>query len=256
MSRFFNWLVVLMLVPLSSANADDRLFRSLDKNADSKISPHEIDPSRKAFFDRAVRVADTNHDGELSASEFQTALTPRIPINPASTAAAASRPGTAGKRTNFRLLDRNQDGMISLQEVPPMFKTRLQQFLERTGQESIAIETLEQMTANTSAIAPNSQTPGGRTSAPLPDPTDRQPRNSRTVKPQGPGQPVNGQPAPPAPKARMQAETVPSNRLSLDIPARLIRNFDRIDANKDGGLDRAEILKAFSRAENPPADRQ
>ena len=276
MSRFFNCLIFLLLMHVSIVSADDQLFRSLDKNADNKISPHEIDPPQKAFFDRAIRIADTNRDGELSASELQAALTPQTPSDPASTTAAAGRRNSAGNRPNFRLLDRNQDGMLSLQEVPQMFKQRLQQILKRTGKESITIEALESMTANASTIGPDSQPLRGTTNDSRPNPasntsqsrdsaTPRDIAKPRTTKMSGTtemsgttGPAGTGQAATRPPNEPMQSTTAPSNRLRLmsEIPARLIRNFDRIDANKDGGLDRAEIMKAFSEVEKLPANRQ
>lgn len=79
------WLTVV-LVAVTPAQADDiqpsadsepaRLFAQLDKNGDGSVSADEIDPERRRFFDRLIRIGDKDADARLSRSEFVQALAP------------------------------------------------------------------------------------------------------------------------------------------------------------------------------------
>jgi Ca2+-binding EF-hand superfamily protein len=109
-------LLVLVSLP-TEASSSDTLFAKLDRNQDHKVTTDEITHSQRSFFKRALRVADRNEDGALSREELTVALTDPKPVQLPGTNA-----GTRPSGMDFRQLDRNGDGKIDKDELPPRMK--------------------------------------------------------------------------------------------------------------------------------------
>ena len=122
------------------------LFKKLDTNKDSKLTADEIGKDRRRFFDRLVRTGDKNKDGELNQEEFLNAL--KQEDRPATHSADSREPNRkrpTGNRVfnpkqTFNRLDRNQDGKLSLNEIPEPMRPRMKPLFEKRKKEEISLE--------------------------------------------------------------------------------------------------------------------
>ncbi|MBL8809025.1 MAG: hypothetical protein JNM43_02510 [Planctomycetaceae bacterium] len=132
-------LVTTFLLTAATVVTDDSgLFAQLDRNKDGKVTSNEVAESQQSFFRRALRVADRNEDGALDQNELNAATTDAKPVE---------LPGAnmGDRMANFdpKTLDRNGDGMITVEEVPAPLKDRFQTVLDRIGKESVAVDQLQ-----------------------------------------------------------------------------------------------------------------
>lgn len=116
----FQILAVLTALALPS---DSDLFSKLDRNQDGLVESHELNDSQRAAFRRAIRVADLDFDGKLTAAELQVALQPVQPVT------------VTRQRTSFDIarLDRNRDGHLTKDEIPQAFQDRFDQLFTVYG---------------------------------------------------------------------------------------------------------------------------
>ena len=124
-------------------------FERLDVDRDGKVNAAEVPESSRTFFDRLLRISDTDKDGALSRDEFLESVRPsatskRRPVN-----RAVSRPGSpSGKGRNgdrlFQQLDRNGDDRVTLDEVPKPKRPLFKRFLGRADSNEDRILTREE----------------------------------------------------------------------------------------------------------------
>lgn len=134
---------VMALTGFLALAANGELFQALDADQDGIISKQEVAGAQQIWFTRALRVADADSDGTLTASELETAL--RDP-KPRSMSGFGGNQGQR-RRMDPRRLDRNSDGVISRDEVPQQLQDRYDQMLDRLGKDSISVEQLDSLMA-------------------------------------------------------------------------------------------------------------
>jgi Ca2+-binding EF-hand superfamily protein len=210
------------------------LFKTLDKNNDGKLTSSEVSEDQKRFFDRLVRVGDTDKNGELTRSEFDKA-TSRDADNPAAAQTdrpdarrpASGRPGQPGSdrarsaQEFFKRLDRNADGKVTLEEIPEAMRSRMKPMFERFGKDEITLQDLEKLRPGSSNRRPAGQ-PG---------------QNSR--RPGDMPRPGNGQ----APAFFRQLDQDGDGALSRSELERAATLLEKLDRNGNGKL---EIIELFA----------
>jgi Ca2+-binding EF-hand superfamily protein len=102
------------------------LFTQLDTNKDGFVTEDEVEGSKKALFERLVRVADENGDKKLSKDEFAKGTQKSTEAKPP-LAGEPGRPGRGGGgafnvKEILSRLDKDGDGKISKDEAPERMK--------------------------------------------------------------------------------------------------------------------------------------
>ncbi len=192
------------------------LFESLDANADGLVEASEVDDQQQVWFTRALRVADTNSDGRLTPDELNSALSDPDPRH------VESRGGRGqGRRIDPQRLDRNGDGMITLEEVPGPGKERFERLLQRTGKDSISVDELRRLAGR----ADRPGNPGRR-------PGDDEMKMEKNQK------------AGPAADGKGKRRQRPGSQgAGGDARRRPMEGFDRLDANGDGKVTQREARR-------------
>jgi len=240
-------LLMIFSAPLVVQDSSDQLFNKLDRDGNGLISSSEVKESQQAFFKRALRVADRNEDGLLSAEEFSVAVSDPKPVElPEVTL------GRQAATFDIKRLDRNGDGNLTLEEIPPALKERFQELLSRVGSKSIPIDQAQ-------AYLRGERPPG----MPLKKADDKDTPAMKSKTPSDrPGQP--GLKTNPAQKTRPgqgggeAGNTAAAIFKNLDrnsdgklseseLPDRMRENRKSIDTDNDDFVSRAEFQKAYER---------
>ncbi len=201
------------------AAASNALFERLDTDKDGKVTKDELPEDRQRLFERLVRTADKNGDGQLTAEEFATGVQDR-PRGEARSDEAGDRrpaPGDGGRPAGFlpgaftvlRALDSDNDGKLSKSEIEGA--TAALKKLDKNNDGELTREEL--------------QPPGGTG---------------------GFAGRLGGGTAPAAMVERLRGmDKNNDGKFSKDeLPPRLQERFDALDANQDGTVEISE-LRAF-----------
>ncbi len=107
--------------------ASSSLFERLDTDKDGKVTKDELPEDRQRLFERLVRTADKNSDGQLTAEEFAAGVQDRPRGEARSGEPDDRRPATGdgGRPARFlparfavlRALDSDDDGKLSKSEI-------------------------------------------------------------------------------------------------------------------------------------------
>ncbi len=136
-------LTATLLIPMNDSPGVADLFSTLDANGDGRITADEVNKSQTPFFKRALRVSDRNEDGALSEDELQIATAEPEPVE------VKSARGGGRKRGNMNVakFDKNKDGKISRDEVPPQLQNRFDRVSEKLGMDAIPVNQLQKQIA-------------------------------------------------------------------------------------------------------------
>ena len=237
-----NPMSLLLLVAVLPANATsaDALFGKLDQNHDGKVTADEIPASQRSFFKRALRVADRDEDGALTSDELAVALTDPKPVQ---------LPGTnSGNRMagmDFKQLDKNGDGKLTIDEVPAQGKERFQQLFDRVGQNEIPIDMVarymagERPKVDTDRKKPDSKKPSDKSGVMKSDVPEIMSSESKKK---------SGEPAQGLQTLLRQLDKNRDGKLSKnELPPRMKEYADRMDTDGDGTINAAELAAAMKR---------
>jgi Ca2+-binding EF-hand superfamily protein len=205
----------------------DALFKKLDTNDDGVLTASEIPKEHRKFFERLLRIGDTNKDGQLSREEFDAAMQkneqPVTDISKAPGIDAGSgppRPQLDPKRV-FQNLDKNKDGKLTRDEAQG--RPRILALFDRLGKDELTVDDL------TAAFSGG----GGKKAA-----KKAQKKAAATEKMADSEESPRGLPA----FLRM-LDTDHDGRLSREELSKAVELFDRFDRNHDGFLDQKELME-------------
>jgi Ca2+-binding EF-hand superfamily protein len=205
-----------------------RLFEQLDQNQDGKIASTELNDSQQPFFVRALRVADVNEDGMLTAEEFSKAVS-----DPKPTELPGTNLNSRVASMDVRSLDKNGDGLLTLEEVPAAMKERYQQLLDRVGSDSIAVDKVQAyLRGERPAVTEQKKNP---------EMNSAMKSNNSEPKPNSPGSGVSR-------AVFNQLDRNSDGKLSGDeIPRRMKQNLKAADRDNNGSVSRSEFDAAIDR---------
>ncbi len=196
---------------LALADSDEsgtQLFSALDTNQNGMIDGSEVAESQQTWFARAIRVADADGNDQLDPAELNAALADPKPRS------GVSNKRSRGQRLDARQLDRNNDGRITINEVPGAGRERFQKLLNRTGKDSIAVDAMSKL---------------------------MRPSGSRNMKGQAkPGTQDNKKPKV-SERGRKRRPGTDGNNAKQN---RLSQIFQQLDSNSDGKVTRREARKS------------
>jgi Ca2+-binding EF-hand superfamily protein len=118
------------------------LFAELDKNSDGKLTADEVPEAQKRFFNRLLRVADSDNDGALTSAEFIAGMRPdELQVSaPPNAGGTRGGPGQFDPNQVFQRFDRNKDGKLELGEIPEQARERFQPVFDRLQKKELTRE--------------------------------------------------------------------------------------------------------------------
>lgn len=210
------------------------LFRRADANGDGQLTLDEAPAERREFFERIVERADQNGDHALSVEEFSQGFAKmrqmmgRQGDGDQPEAAMDDRPGFGGDAL-FAALDANGDGTLGPDEIAGASAALAK--LDRDGD-----GVLSRAEAN----------PAGAQAGTAGDPTTALAGKGKNGRPQRPG--AGKMDGSRMIERIMQSDANGDGKISKDeAPEKLQTRFDRLDANRDGFLDQAELKRSVER---------
>lgn len=141
------------------------IFVELDKNGDGKVTRDEVPADHLRSFERALRLAGRQAEGDLTKAQFVEALKP----DDLKVAAPQNLgPGGGGNRNPgqlFQMYDRNKDGKLSLDEVPEPVRPRFKPIFDRLDKQELSrdefVQTFERMGRDGAAMGAFMRDPEG-----------------------------------------------------------------------------------------------
>ncbi len=141
------------------------IFQQLDKNGDGVLKADEVPEQQARFFERLVRIGDKDQNGELTKDEYRAAMNrpeQQTDVQEALGQSLGQKPQRRGRPNPeqiFAHFDKNNDGKITLEEVPEDSKFR--QVFERLGKEEITQQDLGKLSQMRGGPGRGPGKPGG-----------------------------------------------------------------------------------------------
>ena len=183
------------------------MFKRLDQNQDGQLTSEEMPGP---FRERFAPVFEKLGKESLNVEEFGTAMT--IIMDRSS-----ARPQMPNEEQFFGRLDQNQDGKVTLEEVPAPVRDRVKPIFDRLGKTSITREDFAKLR-------------GGRESAGR----DGSPAEMRRGSDRPEMQPSLGAPPPRGPRFFMMLDRDQDGQLSVEELSQASQLVSKLDRNDNG----------------------
>ena len=204
------------------------LFTRLDRNGDGRIEAAEIEPAHARLFRKLLASADGDRDGALTQAELTAGLKDDRPERP-----LEKLPDPPSKeevtRAVFRRLDGNRNGRLELKEVPvprqPYFK-KLLPTADKNDDKALNLEEFAAVYEQLLVETPKTAAAEGN----RPD--------AETVL-----------------KRIMQLDANGDGKISAEEARGPVKGrFEKLDADGNGALDKAELQRAAERLSRAAAE--
>lgn len=250
--------MTLLFSQISFADKPDgdqpKLFQTLDKNKDGKLTKEDISDEQKNHFERLLRIGDKDNNGELTLAEFKQSLLKKDETVTTEKGLSKGKAPVAGKNKKafkknkdnkgklpenlFNKLDKNMDGKLSGDELTkngktPGFLKRVYTSLNKKEGDEITKEEFTKAFGNFAKKAGNKRT------ANKPE-TPESPEKGKKNK--GPGNKFQKGNRPPLPKFYILLDADHDHKLSKEELSKAADLLAKLDKDKDGSLSPHEIL--------------
>jgi Ca2+-binding EF-hand superfamily protein len=233
----------------------EEMFKRFDTNGDGKITLDEAPDRAREMVERMLERAGKGKDGSISKEEYLRAAAQFRPGGAAPGGAPEGR-SPINPEENFKRMDANGDGKVTLDEIPERARPIVERMLEATGKGKDGSLTLDDFKKAAERFGQAANQPGARRpgDGERPREGDR-PRESDRPRTEGDrpreddrrpeGAPRDGQ-GPPRPQAAFfrKLDANGDGRISKAEVAKAAAVFDELDENKDGELDARELFGA------------
>jgi Ca2+-binding EF-hand superfamily protein len=219
------------------------LFKKLDTNGDGILTASEIPKEQQKFFDRLLRIGDTNKDGQLSRKEFDAAMQktekPVTDIDKTPGVNPGARPAKRkiDPKQLFERLDKNKDGKLTSDEVAD--RPRIKALFDRRGKDSITLDDLTTALQN----GGNSKKANKKVAKNAAKKAAKQAAKGKVLASttMTENETVAGSKG--LPEFARLLDTNHDGHLSREELAKAADLFDRLDRNHDGVLDAKELTE-------------
>jgi Ca2+-binding EF-hand superfamily protein len=215
----FTLIAIGALASISSTRAEEpvgntALFDRLDTNKDGQVTSDEVASDHQRLFKRLLRTGDANDDGQLTAEEFTTALTPARPDKPLEELLLADFPGANAAKWLLLTLDTNADSRLDADEIPDDYQAVFQRLVNQIDRDDDGVLNRGELNRGGPQLMRQSMQTVGRMEI------DLERELKRLVKEQG--------------ERADRFDEAPSIRQALADPSNAREFFGRLDVNSDG----------------------
>ncbi len=201
------------------------------------MTASEIPQEHRKFFERLLRIGDTDKNGELTREEFDRAFNqteePVTDISKVGNLGAGpqGRANLDPKRI-FQMLDKNKDGKLTRDEVSG--RPRLLALFDRLGKDELTLDDVSSALGNGGKA--NGKKAKKRLAAKM----------AATSESNGSQEGSDGKEGRPLPAIFRLLDTNHDGRLSPEELSKAATLFDQLDRNHDGFLDANELMGTAS----------
>jgi len=219
----------------------DALLKSLDTNGDGTIEASEVKADKREFFERLLRSGDADRDGKLSSKELASALdTKDDTLGPV---IKKIEPPRLNPQYAIRRFDKNKDGKLEANEVPPAVRGRFEELLKSADKNGDGTLDGREIIASADLIAQLVKPGNAKSTARAKAATGLDDELFQLLDADGDGKLSDSE--------RLAAEEVldaiPTATPSKDNAKQLLARIWQLDANRNGKIERDEAKGPIER---------